>query len=79
MSRPDQVSPRLYADIFEADNRGAAILEELIQRFGNNPYVRGGHEAERETTYRAGRNSVVQFILGRINQANGVNENAIEE
>lgn len=61
----------VYARIFDGTPEGQQILEELVTRFGGNPYVRGGHEADRETCYRAGSNRVVNFILGRINTANG--------
>ena len=63
--------PEVYARVFENHAEGAQVFEELVARFGGNPYVRGGHEADRETAYRAGQNRVVQFILGRINQAHG--------
>lgn len=62
----------MYARVFENHAEGKLILEDLIARFGSNPYVRGGHDGDRETCYRAGSNRVVHFILGRINQANGV-------
>ncbi len=61
----------VYARIFDGTPEGQQILEELVARFGGNPYVRGGHEADRETAYRAGQNRVVNFILGRVNEANG--------
>ena len=63
--------PEVYARVFENHADGAQVFEELVARFGGNPYVRGGQEADRETAYRAGQNRVVQFILGRINQAHG--------
>jgi hypothetical protein len=65
------VAPAEYALIFEDHKIGAAILEELIARFGGNPYVPGALEAQRETDYRAGRKAVVDFIVLRINQAAG--------
>ncbi len=61
----------VYSRIFDGTPEGQQILEELVARFGGNPYVRGGHEADRETAYRAGQNRVVNFILGRVNEANG--------
>lgn len=66
-----KIGPEVYARVFENHAEGRLILEDLVARFGSNPYVRGGHEADRETCYRAGSNRVVNFILGRINQANG--------
>jgi hypothetical protein len=65
-------TPSTYQAIFEHDKRGAAILEELEQRFNRRSvYVRGGLEAQRETDYRAGQQSVFAYILRQINLANG--------
>lgn len=58
-----------YARVFVNHAEGAQILEELVSRFGRNPYVPGGLEGDRETARRAGQLSVVHFILGRINHA----------
>lgn len=69
-----QVTPEMYARVFDGHAEGALILEDLVARFGGNPYVAGGLEGDRETAYRAGRGSVVHFILGKINQANGVTD-----
>ena len=66
MTKPD---PEMYSRVFEHHSEGALILADLVERFGGNPYVRGGHEADRETAYRAGQNRVVQHILGRLNAA----------
>jgi hypothetical protein len=65
----------VYARVFENHAEGRQILDELIKRFGGSIYVKGGHEADRHTAYNAGRRSVLDFILGRINHANGVNDN----
>lgn len=67
----ERPQPDDYRDLFERDARGARLLEDLVQRFGGNPYVRGGVEAARETDYRAGQLRVVTFILDQINRANG--------
>jgi hypothetical protein len=64
--------PESYARIFENEPEGMLILEELVERFGRNPYVKGGHEADRQTAFNAGAFEVTQFILRRINQARGV-------
>ena len=68
------VTPEMYARVFDGHAEGALILEDLVARFGGNPYVRGGHEADRETSRKAGNLQVVHFILGKINQANGVTD-----
>ncbi|MFW2152820.1 hypothetical protein [Acinetobacter gyllenbergii] len=64
-----------YKNVFDFDHNGQRILEDLTMRFCKSPYVRGGQEAERESCYRAGQNSVVQTILNQINKANDPNYN----
>ena len=54
--------------LFESPD-GELVLAELVTRFGGYPYVKGGHEAERETCRRIGRKDVIEFLLHRINQA----------
>lgn len=70
----NRVTPEMYARVFENHAEGALVLEDLVLRFGGNPYVRGGVDAQRETDFRAGSLRVVTFILNRINQANGVDD-----
>ena len=60
-----------YQQVFEGHPQGALILEDLVARFGGNPYVRGGLDAQRETDFRAGCLRVVSHILAQINRANG--------
>lgn len=69
-----KATPQDYLEIFEINPHGALILEELVERFGGSIYVRGGHEAERQTTFNAGRRAVLDFILGRISLASGAPE-----
>lgn len=63
-----------YATLFEDMPGGPAILEELVNIYGRNPYVKGGHEADRQTSYNAGAMAVVNYILSRINRANGAED-----
>jgi hypothetical protein len=63
--------PEVYARVFENIPEGGQILEELVARFGRNPYVKGGLEADRQTAFNAGALEVVNFILRRIEQAQG--------
>ncbi|MEC5164056.1 Bbp19 family protein [Janthinobacterium sp. CG_S6] len=72
MSNP---TPQDYAAIFEDDRRGAAILEHLTRIFASKVYVPGGHEADRETCYRAGKRDVIEFIVTQCNRAHGVDAN----
>ena len=72
MSEPTPIPPEAYARVFENHAEGRLILEDLTARFGGGIYVKGGLEGDRQTCFNAGRRSVLDFILGRINQANGV-------
>ncbi|MGQ4641956.1 Bbp19 family protein [Raoultella ornithinolytica] len=69
-----KVSPADYKRIFEEMPGGAEVLDEITRRFGREAYVKGGTEGDRETCYRAGQRSVLDFILMRINRADGVND-----
>lgn len=71
MNDQGQAPPEAYARVFENHAEGRLILEDLTARFGGGIYVKGGLEGDRQTCFNAGRRSVLDFILGRINQANG--------
>lgn len=68
----DPLPPELYAQVFEDDNRGKAILEELVLRFSRPAVTKGGIDAVLQTYFNEGQRSVVQFIVNKINQAQGV-------
>lgn len=61
---------RDYTTLFEDCPGGPAILEELVAVFGKNPYVAGGHDADRQTAFNAGQLRVVNWILNRIDRGN---------
>lgn len=67
-----EITPALYKAIFEDDRRGAAILEDLIQRFARPAVTTGGIDAILKTYQRDGMRSVVEHITAQINRANGV-------
>ncbi|HEL6460725.1 TPA: hypothetical protein U6L22_005080 [Klebsiella pneumoniae] len=69
-----KVSPADYKRIFEEMPGGAEVLGEITRRFGREAYVKGGTEGDRETCYRSGQRSVLDFILMQINRADGVND-----
>lgn len=68
MNRP---TPDDYALIFETNKVGAAILEDLIQRFARTGNATG-LDRICDTFEERGRRQVLDFIALRINQANGV-------
>lgn len=76
MSNP---TPEQYKAIFEDDLRGAALFDDLYRRFATKVYVKGGHEADRQTCYNAGQRDVIEFIVSQINRAHGVDANLEEE
>lgn len=62
----------LYRDIFELDRRGAALLEDLVARFGGGRvYTEGGIDAVLKTYEAGAQRKVVDYILAQINKANG--------
>lgn len=62
----------VYARVFVNHAEGAQILDELVDKFGGNPYKPGGLESQRATDFNAGKLEVVNFLLRRINRAAGV-------
>lgn len=71
MNDPDTLAA-IYRDIFEADARGAAILEDLHRRFGTPKVTTdGGIDAVLKTYTSTAKSTVIAYILNRIDQANG--------
>lgn len=75
----NKATPETYRNVFDLDINGQRILEDLVSIYSRSSYVRGGQDAERESCYRAGQASVVNFILTKINQANDPNYKPDEE
>lgn len=72
MSRP--ATPETYRNIFDLDVNGQRILAHLAHMYTTkSTYVRGGHDAERESCFRSGQADVVGFIFRQINKANDPN------
>ena len=73
------LTPSDYALIFESNKIGAAILEDLIARFGRRRNKHSsGIDRILDTERADAQREMLDFIVLRINQANGVepNENA---
>ncbi len=69
MSRP--ATPETYRNVFDLDYNGQRVLAHLTFMYANkSSYVRGGHDAERESCFRAGQADVIGFIYKQINRAN---------
>jgi hypothetical protein len=58
-----------YAYLFEQIPEGKLVMDELLARFGRNPYVKGGIESARQTDFNAGALEVINFIVRRIERA----------
>lgn len=64
-------TPETYRNVFDLDVSGQRILAHLTSVYANkSSYVRGGHDAERESCFRAGQADVIGFIYKQINRAN---------
>ncbi|MEQ6971032.1 hypothetical protein [Pectobacterium polaris] len=74
-----QVRPEDYKRIFEETPGGAEVLDELTRRFGGAVFVKGGPEGDRQTCFNAGRRDVLDFILRRLNEADGVSDDVVED
>lgn len=70
MSTDRKADAATYARVFDGHHEGVLVLEDLIARFCGAMFVKGGEEGRRETDYRLGRRSVIDFILSQINHAN---------
>ncbi|MCL2899776.1 Bbp19 family protein [Brenneria tiliae] len=68
------VRPEDYKRLFEETPGGPEVLDELTRRFGGSVFVKGGTEGDRQTCFNAGQRDVLDFILRRLNQADGVND-----
>ncbi|MFV5490193.1 hypothetical protein [Acinetobacter sp. ASP199] len=69
MSRP--ATPETYRNVFDLDVNGQRVIAHLTSMYANkSTYVRGGHDAERESCFRAGQADVIGFIYKQINRAN---------
>lgn len=64
-----------YARLFESNDDGLRVMQDLERRFCRPAKTEGGIDAVLQTYHRAGARAVVEFILARINQANGVEPN----
>ena len=73
-----EVDAGMYGRVFEDHHEGRLIFEDLVKRFGRDPFVKGGIEGERETLRNLGSRRVVDLIIAKINQSHGVTDDAEE-
>lgn len=75
MSKRQPLTPEDVKYLFEDAPGGAQFLELLVRRYAAQAtFVKGGHEADRETCFRLGQRSVIDYIISMINRANGVQD-----
>ena len=65
-----RATPETYRNMFDMDLNGQRILEHLTNVFCKDAFVSNDKGGERETCYRLGQQSVINFIILNINQAN---------
>lgn len=65
---PRKPTPMDYYQLFEAHPIGRDVMDDLVNIFGGATYVRGGHDADRETCFKAGKKFVVDHILIQISK-----------
>ena len=66
-----RATPETFRNAFDLDTNGRRALDHLQLMFAEkSTYVRGGHDAERESCFRAGQVDVISFIFKQINIAN---------
>lgn len=64
-------TPETYRNVFDLDVNGQRVLAHLTSMYTNkSSYVRGGHDAERESCFRAGQADVIGYVYKQINRAN---------
>ncbi|EPF6219508.1 hypothetical protein LNJ60_004068 [Acinetobacter baumannii] len=75
---PRKPTPMDYYTLFEANPIGRDILDDLVNLFGGVSYTRGGHDADRETCFKAGKKFVVDHIIIQANKATTNQQNQSE-
>lgn len=64
-----RATPETYRNLFDLDVNGQRVLEHLTTVFCRDAFA----PTDRETNYRLGQHSVINFIINNINQANHPN------
>ena len=73
LKRMKRATPETYRNLFDLDVNGQRVLEHLTMVFCKDAFVPDDKGGERETCYRLGSQSVINFIINNINQANSPN------
>jgi hypothetical protein len=73
LKRMKRATSETYRNLFDLDVNGQRVLEHLTMVFCKDAFVPDDKGGERETCYRLGSQSVINFIINNINQANNPN------
>ncbi len=73
------VTPAMYAQVFGPGTPGEKVLEDLIAKFVRPPVYQDGIDGIRKSDRNAGQRRPLDFIMLKINQANGADTSAEEE
>lgn len=74
MREPNPITDEDYKDVFVTNRQGARVLEDLYRRFAKGHVTTGGIDAILQTYSNNGAREVLEFIIRRINRADGVIE-----
>ncbi len=77
-----KANAQTYKRIFEGNNDGADILEDLVKRFSREYKMHvevDGMTNSMMMAEAAGKRAVIDFILSQVNQANGVEQGEQDE
>lgn len=75
---PEQMND-MFKRVFEQHAEGVIVLEHLILKFAKGAVTVGGIDGVLRTYLQAGHREVLDYILLRINRANGVQDQPEEE
>lgn len=62
-----------YRIVFDMDQHGQRVLEDLVNRFKRSPFTPDDQGGERETSRLIGHAEVVDFLINKVNVANSPN------
>lgn len=75
MTEQQPIDDAAFARLFEGAPDGPAVLDNLIRLNAGTAVLTGGIDGMTRTYYNLGRRSVIDYIVRRINAANGVQDN----
>lgn len=78
MSEMKEPTPDMFRRVFEDSHEGAAVLDYLVRRFGRPAVTKGGIDAILQTYHNDGARQVLDHIINKINQSNGVHNESVE-